>query len=70
MILLDHPVDLLVGYQGEWTLVEVKSGAAAPFRPAQLKFLDQCEHRGLRAIKMDHIDDCDTYFPLLDQRYT
>ena len=65
VIQLDHPVDLLVGYLGEWTLCEIKSGAAAPFRPAQLRFLDQCKGHGLRAVKMDHLDDVETYFPVV-----
>ena len=68
VILLDHPVDLLIGYQGVWTLAEIKSGAAAPFRPGQLQFLDRCKAHALRSVVMDHIDDVDTYFPVSSVR--
>ena len=64
VIQLDHPVDLLIGYLGEWTLAEIKASPKAPFRLSQIRFLDQCEIRGLRAVAMDHIDDVDTYFPI------
>ena len=64
VIMLDHPLDLLVGYLGDWTLVEIKAGPHSPFKLGQVRFLDQCELRGLRAVAMDHLDDVDTYFPI------
>ena len=64
VIQLDHPVDLLIGYLGEWTLAEIKASPKATFRLSQIRFLDQCGIRGLRAVAMDHIDDVDTYFPI------
>ena len=63
VIQLDYPVDLLIGYLGKWTLAEVKASPKAPFKLGQIRFLDQCELRGLPAVTLDHIDDVDTYFP-------
>ena len=64
VIQLDFPVDLLVGYLGQWTLTEVKSSEKSPFRLSQLKFFDQCKLRGLTAVVLDDLDDVDTYFPI------
>ena len=34
------PVDLLVGYQGQTFLMEIKSGPKKPFTPLQLEFFE------------------------------
>ena len=64
VIQLDFPLDLLVGYLGQWVLAEVKSGEKAPVRLSQLRFLDQGKLRGLTAVVLDDLDDVDTYFPI------
>ena len=64
VIELDFPLDLLVGYLGHWFLAEVKSSEKAPFRLTQIKFLDQCKLRGLKAVVLDDLDCVDEFFPI------
>ena len=65
VVILGQPVDLLVGYRGEWALVEVKSGPNARVRPNQSKFLDQCRDNQVPCFLLDDLDDVETFFPLL-----
>ena len=65
VVLLGQPVDLLVGYRGEWALVEVKAGPRSKIQPSQTKFLDQCRENQVPCFLIDDLDDVDTFFPLL-----
>ncbi len=65
VVILGQPVDLLVGYRGEWALVEVKAGPRSNIRPSQTKFLDQCRANNVPCFLIDDLDDVDTFFPLL-----
>lgn len=58
---LDAPVDLLVGWQGVWYPVEVKSGPSASVRDSQLEFFDRCDLKGLPYYVFSHIDDVLTF---------
>lgn len=60
---IEHPVDLLVGYNGFWVLVEVKSGPKAKIRPSQQAFADQCQDKGLGCIFLKSLGDVDYWFP-------
>ena len=60
---IERPVDLLVGYNGEWSLVEVKSGPRAKIQPSQKKFLAQCEQNQVPCILMFSPKDVDYWFP-------
>lgn len=46
--------DLLVGWRGKWTLVEIKDGAKSPSRrrltPDQIPLHAECERRGLPCV--------------------
>lgn len=64
VIQLDTPVDLVVGYRGTWTLVEIKNGPKAPFKPGQIEFLEDCRRRGLPVAIVDDLDDVDTLWPI------
>ncbi len=64
VVVLGQPVDLLVGYGGEWCLVEVKAGPRSKIRPSQQKFLDQCREHQVPCFLIDDLDDVDTFFPL------
>jgi hypothetical protein len=64
VVILGQPVDLLVGYNGTWCLVEVKASPRSNIRPSQRAFLDQCQKFGVPCILMDDLDDCDYWFPL------
>ncbi len=61
---LGQPVDLLVGYRGEWCLVEVKASPRSKIQPSQKAFLDQCQQNNVPCFLMDDLDDVDTFFPL------
>ena len=63
VLVLDRPVDLLVGYQGRWVLVEVKDGPKANIRESQSKFLARCLAETLPCYLIDSIDNLDTFFP-------
>lgn len=65
VIILGQPVDLLVGYRGEWALVEVKAGPRSNIRPSQIKFLDQCRNNQVPCFLIDDLDDVETFFPLV-----
>ena len=64
VVILGQPVDLLVGYNGVWCLVEVKASPRSNIRPSQRAFLDQCQKFGVPCILMDDLDDVDYWFPL------
>ncbi len=64
VIVIDRPVDLVVGYLGTWTLVEIKSGPKARIRPGQRALIDRCLAADLPCLIMDHLDDCDQFFPV------
>lgn len=53
--------DLLVGFRGRWSLLELKDGAKSPSRqeltPAQVAFSRECQARGLPWAKVATIDE-------------
>ena len=63
VLVIDRPVDLVVGYLGTWVLVEIKSGPKSRIRPGQKALIDRCDLAGLPCLIMDHLDDCDRFFP-------
>jgi len=66
VVVLGQPVDLLVGYRGEWALCEVKAGPRSKIQPSQTKFLDQCRENQVPCFLLDDLDDVETFFPLVD----
>jgi len=64
VVRIGQPVDLLVGYRGNWVLVEVKSSPKAKIQPGQQRFLDQCKDHQVACILVDHLDDVEYWFPL------
>jgi len=60
---IEHPVDLLVGYDSAWWLVEVKSSPKAKIRPSQQAFVDQVNAQNLPAIIIFDKKDLDNWFP-------
>ena len=64
VVILGQPVDLLVGYRGEWALCEVKAGPRSKIQPSQRAFLDQCRANNVPCFLLDDLDDVDTFFPL------
>ena len=64
VVVLGQPVDLLVGYRGEWALVEVKASSRSKIQPSQIKFLDQCRDNQVPCFLIDDLDDVETFFPL------
>ena len=60
---IEHPVDLLVGWRGDWILVEVKSSRKAKIRPSQKAFVDQVNAQNLPAIIIFDKKDIDNWFP-------
>ena len=69
VVVLGQPVDLLVGYRGEWALVEVKASSRSKIQPSQIKFLDQCRENQVPCFLLDDLDDVETFFPLVDPEY-
>ena len=63
VIVIDRPVDLVVGYLGVWVFVEIKNGPRARLRKSQKSFLQQATAQGLPVLVMTDLDDCDTFFP-------
>ena len=66
VVVLGQPVDLLVGYRGEWALVEVKASSRSKIQPSQTAFLDQCRGNQVPCFLIDDLDDVETFFPLVD----
>ena len=66
---IEHPVDLLVGYNGFWHLVEVKSGPKAKIQPSQKKFAQHCQDHNLGCIFLMSLGDVDYWFPLKSSEY-
>ena len=64
VLVLDRPVDLLVGYQGRWVLVEVKDGPSASIRESQSKFLARCLVETLPCYLITDIKEIDEFFPI------
>ena len=60
---IEHPLDLLVGYDGAWCLVEVKAGPKARIRPSQKAFVEQVQAQNLPAIIIFGKKDLDYWFP-------
>ena len=60
---IEHPLDLLVGYNGNWILVEVKDGQKAKIRPSQQSFVDQVVAQNLPAIFIRSLHELDYWFP-------
>jgi len=60
---IEHPVDLLVGWRGDWILVEVKSSRKAKIRPSQKAFVAQVNSQNLPAIIIFDKKDLDNWFP-------
>ena len=63
---IEHPLDLLVGYDSAWWLVEVKFGPKAKIRPSQRAFVAQVNAQNLPAIIIFDKKDLDNWFPLKD----
>jgi len=63
VIVLDRPVDLLVGYRGVWTVLEIKNGAKARVRLQQEQFLIEMTERGLPNDLIYDLDQIDELFP-------
>lgn len=61
---IEHPTDLLVGYNGFWVPVEVKSSQKAKIQPSQKKFRELCRDRKLGCIFLVTLGDVDYWFPL------
>ncbi len=60
---IEHPLDLLVGYDGQWVLVEVKSSPKAKIRPSQKAFVNQVMAQDLPAVFIFSLNDVDVWFP-------
>ena len=63
VIVIDRPVDLVVGFAGRWVFVEVKFGPKAKLRKSQKSFLQRCATRSLPSCVLRSIADIDHYFP-------
>ncbi len=63
VVVLDRPLDLVVGYAGRWVMVEIKSSPKARVRKVQKSFLQRAALLGLPAVIMTNLDDCDRFFP-------
>ncbi len=63
VIVIDAPTDLVVGYKGNWTFVEIKSGPKAKIRKGQRDFMLRCAAEGLPCVLVDHLDDVDNWWP-------
>ena len=61
---IEHPTDLLVGYNGFWTPVEVKSSPKAKIQPSQKAFAEHCQAHNLGVIFLMSLGDVDYWFPL------
>ncbi len=64
VVILGQPVDLLIGWRGQWCLCEVKSGPKAKIQPSQKAFLEQCQAHHVPLFFLDHLDDVDSFFPV------
>jgi hypothetical protein len=64
VLVLDRPVDLVVGYRGRWVLVEVKAGPKARIKKAQKDFIARCLLQSLPCYLIDDIADLDVFFPV------
>ena len=64
VVIVDRPLDLLVGYRGRWTFCEVKTGPGATIRKSQQDFLARCRMHDLPAVILDDLDDVDVFFPV------
>ena len=67
VVRLSQPVDLLVGWHGVWTLVEVKSHPKAKIQKSQQAFADQCREAGTPLIFLYGVQDIDYWFPVEPQ---
>lgn len=63
VVVIDRPVDLVVGFAGRWIFVEVKSTPKAKLRKSQKSFLQRCANQGLPSCVLRSIADIDLYFP-------
>lgn len=63
VVILGQPVDLLVGWQGGWSLVEVKSSPRAKIQPSQKDFLSQCEKANVPMFLISSLEDVEYWFP-------
>ena len=62
VLVLDRPVDLVVGFDGRWVLLEVKSSPKAKIRDSQSRFLARCLAENLPCYLVDSIKDLDLLF--------
>ena len=60
---IEHPVDLLVGYNGFWMPVEVKSSRKAKTQKTQKAFQELCERSQLGCVFLYSLYDVDYWFP-------
>jgi hypothetical protein len=64
VVVIDAPCDIVVGYRGTWTFVEIKSHAKARVRPGQKSFIQRCAIARLPCVLIDDLDDVDTWWPI------
>lgn len=62
--LIGQPVDLLVGYRGVLSLVEVKASQRANIRPSQRVCLDQCSTLKLPCYLIYDLDQVEEFYPI------
>ena len=67
VLVLDRPVDLVVGFRGRWVLAEVKDGPKASIRPSQTEFLNRCALASLPTCVLRSVADLDHYFPIIPE---
>ncbi len=63
VFLLGTPCDLLVGYDGRWTLAEVKTDRKAKVQPSQKKLKEQCVAAGTPFVFLFDVEDVEYWFP-------
>ena len=64
VLVLDQPVDLVVGYRGRWVLVEIKAGPKARIKKTQTEFMARCLLQSLPCYLIDDIANLDDFFPI------
>ncbi len=65
VIVIDRPVDLVVGYLGTWVFAEVKASRKARIRKSQQSFLNRCAVQGLPCVLVYDLADVDQWWPVL-----
>lgn len=60
---IGRPVDLLVGIDGIWVLMEVKVSPKAKIQKSQKEFLNQCAIAGVPCYLIHDVEQLDFFFP-------